>query len=75
MKIIVLYDACASAELHHKLAITLPSKWLEQSADKVKELFVERYNKKFPESPLDDEEPPESPEKAPESSKVQRHRS
>ena len=32
MKIIVLYDACASAELHHKLAITLPAKWMDQSA-------------------------------------------
>jgi len=55
MKIYLIYDEGPS-ELHHKLAITLPSKWLEQSADKVKELFVERYNKKFPESPLDDEE-------------------
>ena len=55
MKIYLIYDIGPSA-LHHKLAITLPSKWLEQSSDKVKECFVERYNKKFPESPLDDEE-------------------
>lgn len=51
--------ACAirsPSDGHHKLAITLPTKWLDQSADKVKELFVERYNKKFPDTPLDDEE-------------------
>jgi len=53
MKVILIYD---EAEPHHKLAITLPAKWLDQSADKVKECFVERYNKKFPDSPLDDEE-------------------
>ena len=55
MKIYLIYDE-GPAEFHHKLAITLPSKWLEQSADKVKELFVERYNKKFPDNELDDEE-------------------
>ena len=55
MKIYLIYDEGPS-ELHHKLAITLPSKWLEQSADKVKELFVERYNKKFPDNQLDDED-------------------
>ena len=44
------------AALHHKLAITLPAKWLDQSADKVKEAFVNAYNKKFPDSKLDDEE-------------------
>ena len=53
MKIIVLYDACASAELHHKLAITLPAKWMDQSVDKVKDLFVGAYNKKFPSTPLE----------------------
>ena len=53
MKIIVLYDACASAELHHKLAITLPAKWMDQSVDKVKDLFVGAYNKKFPSAPLE----------------------
>ena len=53
MKIFLVYD---EAEPHHKLAITLPSKWLELSSDKVKECFVERYNKKFPDTPLDDEE-------------------
>ncbi len=41
---------------HHKLAITLPAKWLEQSSDKVKELFVEKYNGKFADNQLDDEE-------------------
>ena len=55
MKIFLIYDEGPS-ESHHKLAITLPAKWLEQSADKVKELFVERYNKKFPDNLLDDEE-------------------
>ena len=55
MKVFLIYDI-GPAALHHKLAITLPSKWLDQSSDKVKECFVERYNKKFPESPLDDEE-------------------
>ena len=55
MKIYLIYDE-GPADLHHKLAITLPAKWLEQSSDKVKELFVERYNKKFPDNELDDEE-------------------
>ena len=56
MKVYLIYDE-GPAEFHHKLAITLPSKWLEQSSDKVKELFVERYNKKFGETnELDDEE-------------------
>ena len=55
MKVFLIYDEGPS-DYHHKLAITLPSKWLEQSADKVKELFVERYNKKFPQNELDDEE-------------------
>lgn len=55
MKVYLVY-AEGPAERHHKLAITLPSKWLDQSADKVKELFVERYNKKFPDFELDDEE-------------------
>ena len=54
-QIYLIYDLGPPA-LHHKLAITLPAKWLEQSSDKVKECFVERYNKKFPEYPLDDEE-------------------
>ena len=55
MKVYLIYDV-GPIERHHKLAITLPSKWLEQSSDKVKECFVERYNKKFPDTPLDDEE-------------------
>jgi hypothetical protein len=55
MKVYLIYDE-GPVDLHHKLAITLPAKWLDQSADKVKECFVERYNKKFPDSPLDDEE-------------------
>ena len=55
MKVYLIYDE-GPPSLHHKLAITLPSKWLDQSADKVKELFVDKYNKKFPETPLDDEE-------------------
>ena len=50
----VIYEE--EGQPYHKLAITLPNKWLEQSADKVKECFVERYNKKFPDTPLDDEE-------------------
>ena len=56
MKVFLVYDVGSNEALHHKLAITLPSKWLEQSCDKVKELFVERYNKKFPDNQLDDEE-------------------
>eukprot|EP00966_Prymnesium_polylepis_P331874 7387435-Prymnesium_polylepis.1 len=57
MKIFVIYDHEGAPEhLHHKLAITLPSKWLEQSCDKVKEAFVNAYNKKFPDNQLDDEE-------------------
>lgn len=54
MKIFLIYDEGPGPD--HKLAITLPSKWLDQSADKVKECFVERYNKKFPDNELDDEE-------------------
>ena len=35
MKIFVIYDhASAPASAHHKLAITLPAKWLELSVDK-----------------------------------------
>lgn len=57
MKVFVIYDhESAPQALHHKLAITLPAKWLEQSCDKVKELFVNAYNKKFPDNQLDDEE-------------------
>ena len=55
MKVFLIYDEGPGPE--HKLAITLPAKWLDQSSDKLKELFVERYNKKFPDAPqLDDEE-------------------
>ena len=54
MKVFLIYEE--EGQPYHKLAITLPNKWLEQSADKVKECFVERYNKKFPDTPLDDEE-------------------
>jgi len=54
MKVFLIYDQGPGPD--HKLAITLPSKWLDLSADKVKELFVERYNKKFAENELDDEE-------------------
>ena len=53
MKVFLIYEE--EGQPYHKLAITLPNKWLEQSADKVKECFVERYNKKFPDTPLDDE--------------------
>lgn len=57
MKVFVIYDVeSAPKELHHRLAITLPSKWLDQSVDKVKEAFINAYNKKFPDNPLDDEE-------------------
>lgn len=49
-------DPNVSSTLHHKLAITLPSKWLDQSVDKVKESFVNAYNKKFPDNQLNDEE-------------------
>ena len=52
MKVFLIYEE--EGQPYHKLAITLPNKWLEQSADKVKECFVERYNKKFPDTPLDD---------------------
>ena len=56
MKITVKYDEHSSEEKHYKIAITLPSKWLGQTSDKVKELFVERYNKKYPDNELDDED-------------------
>ncbi|KAL1512106.1 hypothetical protein AB1Y20_005376 [Prymnesium parvum] len=56
MKVFLIYDHASDPALHHKLAITLPTKWLEQSCDKVKETFVNAYNKKFPDNPLDDED-------------------
>lgn len=57
MKIFVIYDAPAvPAALHHKLAITLPAKWLDQSVDKVRDAFVGAYNKKFPDNALDPSE-------------------
>lgn len=57
MKVFLIYDdESAAPSLHHKLAITLPAKWLEQSCDKVKETFVSAYNKKFPQNQLDDED-------------------
>ena len=57
MKIFLIYDAAeVPAALHHKIALTLPSKWLGQSVDKLLEAFVGNYNKKFADSPLDDEE-------------------
>jgi len=52
MKVFLVYDVPAATSLHHKLAITLPSKWLDQSVDKVKVAFVNAYNKKFPDTPL-----------------------
>mmetsp|Transcript_39235 Transcript_39235/g.65115 ORF Transcript_39235/g.65115 Transcript_39235/m.65115 type:complete len:303 (+) Transcript_39235:34-942(+) len=54
MKVFLIYDlAEVPGGLHHKLAITLPSKWMSQSVDKVKDAFVGAYNKKFPDTPLD----------------------
>eukprot|EP00962_Isochrysis_galbana_P018673 scaffold5382_cov114-Isochrysis_galbana.AAC.17 len=54
MKVFLIYDeASAPQSAHHKLAITLPATWLEQSVDKVKDAFVGAYNKKFPDAPLD----------------------
>lgn len=54
MKVLVLYEpAGVAVELHHKLSISLPAKWLDQSVDKVKELFIGAYNKKFAASPLE----------------------
>ena len=53
MKIFVIYDAPdAPTSLHHKLAITLPAKWLDQSVDKVRDAFLGAYNKKFPDNAL-----------------------
>eukprot|EP00965_Chrysotila_dentata_P126423 4179146-Pleurochrysis_carterae.AAC.1 len=53
MKVYVIYDVqSAPASSHHKLAITLPAKWLDQSVDKVKDAFINAYNKKFPDSAL-----------------------
>ena len=53
MKIFLVYDdASAPAHLHHKLAITIPSKWMELSVDKVRDAFVGAYNKKFADAPL-----------------------
>eukprot|EP00308_Calcidiscus_leptoporus_P001205 CAMPEP_0119374518 /NCGR_PEP_ID=MMETSP1334-20130426/30842_1 /TAXON_ID=127549 /ORGANISM="Calcidiscus leptoporus, Strain RCC1130" /LENGTH=307 /DNA_ID=CAMNT_0007392599 /DNA_START=54 /DNA_END=977 /DNA_ORIENTATION=- len=53
MKVFVIFDeASAPAAVHHKLAITLPPKWMDQSVDKVKGAFIGAYNKKFADSPL-----------------------
>jgi hypothetical protein len=53
MKVFVIYDAPdAPPSLHHKLAITLPAKWLGQSVDKVRDAFLGAYNKKFPDNVL-----------------------
>ena len=53
MKVFVIYDAPdAPPSLHHKLAITLPAKWLDQSVEKVLVAFLGAYNKKFPDSVL-----------------------
>ena len=53
MKVFVIYDPPdVPASLHHKLAITLPAKWLEQTVDKVKDAFIGAYNKKFPDNAL-----------------------
>ena len=53
MKVFVIYDAPEVTEsLHHKLAITLPAKWLDQSVEKVRDAFVGAYNKKFPDNAL-----------------------
>lgn len=57
MKVFIIYDGEGVApELHHKLAITLPGKWLALSVDKVKEAFVGAYNKKYPDNKLDEDE-------------------
>ncbi len=57
MKIFLIYDAAeVPPALHNKFALTLPSKWLGQSVDKLLEAFVGNYNKKFAASPLDDED-------------------
>ena len=57
MKVIVIYElAGVDTRLHHRLAITLPSKWLDQSVDKVRDAFVGAYNKKFPDNALDPSE-------------------
>lgn len=53
MKVFVIYDAPEVPEsLHHKLAITLPAKWLDQSVEKVRDAFLGAYNKKFPDNTL-----------------------
>ena len=53
MKVFVIYDAPdAPPSLHHKLAITLPAKWLDQSVEKVLVAFLGAYNKKFPDNVL-----------------------
>ena len=53
MKVFVVFDATdAPPSLHHKLAITLPAKWLDLSVDKVRDAFLGAYNKKFPDNVL-----------------------
>ena len=44
MKVFVVYSV-GDESLHHKLAITLPSKWLDQSVDKVKDAFIGELHK------------------------------
>lgn len=58
MKVYIIYDlADAPSAQHHRIALTLPSKWLAQSTDKLLEAFVNNYNKKFPDMLLDDARP------------------
>ena len=57
MKVVVIYDPPnVPLALHHKLAITLPAKWLDLSVDKVRDAFVGAYNKKFPDNALESSE-------------------
>eukprot|EP00466_Bigelowiella_natans_P020436 jgi/Bigna1/73395/fgenesh1_pg.24_\ len=52
LKITLHYDDCAE-ERQLQLSMKIPKKWRGGPVDKVTDFFVEYYNGKFPENPLD----------------------
>mmetsp|Transcript_1413 Transcript_1413/g.4260 ORF Transcript_1413/g.4260 Transcript_1413/m.4260 type:complete len:318 (-) Transcript_1413:35-988(-) len=54
MKVLLHYDDCIEDELKMTVKLTLPKKWLTGPAQRLVDTFVEAYNKKHPESALDE---------------------
>jgi len=53
MKVILKYEESENKELHMTLRLTLPQKYLSGQCREVVKLFVDHYNKKHAEEPLD----------------------